>query len=51
MLHNLWVEMGEGAGRPSERICPDWADKNFCFSVDEFCRRAYAEVQEQNKKE
>ena len=31
-MHNLWVEMGEGAGRPSERICPD-ADTNFKFSV------------------
>ena len=49
MLHNLWVEMGEGAGRPSERICPD-ADTNFKFSVDQICGRAYREIQAQNKK-
>ena len=48
MLHNLWMEMGEGAGRPSERICPD-ADTNFKFSVDQICSRAYREIQKQNK--
>ena len=49
MLHNLWMEMSEGAGRPSERICPD-ADINFRFSVDQICSRAYREIQAQNKK-
>ena len=43
MLHNPWAEMGEGAGRPSERICPD-ADTNLKFSVDQICgHSAYRE--------
>jgi hypothetical protein len=41
--------LGEGAGRPSERICPD-ADTNFKFSVDQICGRAYREIQAQNQK-
>ena len=41
--------LGEGAGRPSERICPD-ADTNFKFTVDQICSRAYREVQKQNEK-